>query len=69
LHTPSLERYEMQLYEDAEIEFDENDPWEEIRVKLMVMDDGDLLIFGDWLDNVGMMFDDEMRSRKGREGH
>jgi hypothetical protein len=59
----------MQLYEDAEIEFDENDPWEEIRVKLMVMDDGDLLIFGDWLDNVGMMFDDEMRSRKGREGH
>jgi hypothetical protein len=59
----------MQLYEDAEIEFDENDPWEEIRVKLMVMDDGDLLIFGDWLDNVGMMFDDEMRSGKGREGH
>jgi hypothetical protein len=64
LHTPSLERYEMQLYEDAEIEFDENDPWEEIRVKLMVMDDGDLLIFGDWLDNVGMMFDDEMRARR-----
>jgi hypothetical protein len=54
----------MQLYEDAEIEFDENDPWEEIRVKLMVMDDGDLLIFGDWLDNVGMMFDDEMRARR-----
>jgi hypothetical protein len=64
LHTPSLERYEMQLYEDAEIEFDENDPWEEIRVKLMVMDDGDLLIFGDWLDSVGMMFDDEMRARR-----
>jgi hypothetical protein len=54
----------MQLYEDAEIEFDENDPWEEIRVKLMVMDDGDLLIFGDWLDSVGMMFDDEMRARR-----
>jgi hypothetical protein len=68
LHTPSLERYEMQLYEDAEIEFDENDPWEEIRVKLMVMDDGDLLIFGDWLDSVGMMFDDEMRSRRSN-GH
>jgi hypothetical protein len=58
-----------QIYEEAEIAFDENDPWEEIRVKLMVMDDGDLLIFGDWLDSVGMMFDDEMRSRKGREGH
>jgi hypothetical protein len=58
-----------QIYEEAEVAFDENDPWEEIRVKLMVMDDGDLLIFGDWLDSVGMMFDDEMRSRKGREGH
>jgi hypothetical protein len=58
-----------QIYEEAEIAFDENDPWEEIRVKLMVMDDLDLSYFGDWLDSVGMMFDDEMRSRKGREGH
>jgi hypothetical protein len=52
------------IYEEAEIEFDENDPWEEIRVKLMVMDDEDLGYFGDWLDNVGMMFDDEMRARR-----
>jgi hypothetical protein len=57
-----------QISEEAPLEFDENDPWEEIRVKLMVMDDEDLSFFGDWLDNVGMMFDDEMRSRRSN-GH
>ncbi len=58
----------MQLYEEAELEVDEDQTYEETAVRLMVMDMDELLSFGDWLDALGMMYDEEMRART-TEGH